>query len=163
MYNQKCFLLVHFLWVLTRYTDQYQTCEPFHIVNSYRKALTIWMQYKCNRRSLQDKHLAYDLWLNVQMGLLSCTDTEESHNSHLLGTKGMIRTFLGRRAANLEDHNEEKMKQTWGKMTENKGIWGKIEEMFLSCPPESKTMATALLGTVQYMIQGEKLIIGEKY
>ena len=39
----------------------------------------------------------------------------------------------------------EKMKEIWGKMREPTGKWGKIEEMFLSCPPRSERLATGLL------------------
>ena len=36
--------------------------------------------------------------------------------------------------------------KNWGKMKKNTGKWGKIEETFLSCPPGSERLATALEG-----------------
>ena len=39
----------------------------------------------------------------------------------------------------------KKMKKIWGKMREPTGKWGKIEEMFFSCPPGSERLATALV------------------
>ena len=38
----------------------------------------------------------------------------------------------------------KKMKKLWAKMRETVAKWGKIEEMFLSCPPGSERLATAL-------------------
>ena len=38
----------------------------------------------------------------------------------------------------------KKIKKIWGKMREPTGKWGQIEEIFLSCPPGSERLATAL-------------------
>ena len=47
------------------------------------------------------------------------------------------------RKANLR----KKMKENWGNMWENIGKWGRIEEMLLSCPPGSESLATVLHDT----------------
>ena len=36
------------------------------------------------------------------------------------------------------------IRKDWGKIREHAGKWGKIEELFLSCPPGSERLATAL-------------------
>ena len=60
------------------------------------------------------------------------------------------RGFPGGRAAHLEDQNEEEIKKFWGKLREPTGKWGKIEEMFISCPPGSEGLATALVMAASY-------------
>ena len=64
------------------------------------------------------KYICHDIWI------------EQRHSQ---GLPGWVRTEM-----------RKKMKKNWGKIRETKRIWGKIEEMFLSCPSESKTLATAL-------------------
>ena len=57
---------------------------------------------------------------------------------------GVARVFPGGRVAHPDDQNEEENEEIWGKIRDPTGKWGKIEEMFLSCPPGSERLATAL-------------------
>ena len=50
---------------------------------------------------------------------------------------GVAKAFSGGRAAHPEDQNEE----------EDEKKWGKIEEIFLSCPPGIESLDTALMIT----------------
>ena len=65
-------------------------------------------------------------------------------------TSGTARAFLDGRTAHLEEQNEE---ENLRKMRKTTGKWGKSEEMFLSCPPESKRLATTLWTTLSWMFQ----------
>ena len=54
------------------------------------------------------------------------------------------------------------MKKIWGKIREAIGKWGKIEELFLSCPPGSERLATVLSRKFNFEDFRLKLIIEQK-
>ena len=68
----------------------------------------------------------------------------EVHGTHIIS--GIARAFHpGGKAAHPEDQNEEENEESIRKMWEATGKWGKIEKMFLTCPPGSVgKLATAL-------------------
>ena len=60
-------------------------------------------------------------------------------------SSGVARAFLGGRVAHPEDQNEEENSEKLRKNERKYRKKRKIEEMFLSCPPESVRLATALV------------------
>ena len=76
-------------------------------------------------------------------------------SGHESTDSGVPRTFPGGQLAHPEDQNEEENEEN---LRKNGRKWGKIEEIFLSCPPGSERLTTVLVtdtGEHTSIYQGE--------